>query len=72
VSHIHRRMCEWDYTIDKSFVCLQSERRTSCSNCWYILAVGISNLWVDETEVSQVTDKHLEIMSRVPLITGAI
>jgi hypothetical protein len=28
VSHIHRRMCEWDYTIDKSLVCLQSERRT--------------------------------------------
>jgi hypothetical protein len=27
-SHIHRRMCEWDYTIDKSLVCLQSERRT--------------------------------------------
>jgi hypothetical protein len=23
VSHIHRRMCEWDYTIDKSLVCLQ-------------------------------------------------
>jgi len=23
------RMCEWDYTIDKSLVCLQSERRTS-------------------------------------------
>ena len=20
VSHIHRRMCEWDYTIDKSLV----------------------------------------------------
>jgi len=30
VSHIHRRMCEWDYTIDKSLVCLQSKRRTSC------------------------------------------
>jgi hypothetical protein len=30
VSHIHRRMCEWDHTIDKSLVCLQSERRTSC------------------------------------------
>jgi len=30
VSHIHRRMCEWDYTIDKSLVCLQSERRMSC------------------------------------------
>ena len=29
VSHIHRRMCKWDYTIDKSLVCLQSERRTS-------------------------------------------
>ena len=27
VSHIHRRMCEWDYTIDKLLVCLQSERR---------------------------------------------
>jgi len=30
VSHIHRRMCEWDYPIDKSLVCLQSERRMSC------------------------------------------
>jgi len=30
VSHIHRRMCKWDYTIDKLLVCLQSERRTSC------------------------------------------
>ena len=27
VSHIHRHMCEWDYIIDKSLVCLQSERR---------------------------------------------
>ena len=23
VSHIHQRMCECDYTIDKSLVCLQ-------------------------------------------------
>jgi len=30
VSHIRRRMCEWDYTIDKSLVCLRSKRRTSC------------------------------------------
>ena len=30
VSHIHWRMCERDYTIDKSLVCLQSERKTSC------------------------------------------
>ena len=30
VSHIHWCMHEWDYTIDKSLVCLQSERRTSC------------------------------------------
>ena len=30
VSHIHRHMWERDYTIDKSFVCLQSERSTSC------------------------------------------
>ena len=30
VSRIHRRMCEWDYTIDKSLVCLQSERMTLC------------------------------------------
>ena len=30
VTHIHRRMCERDYTIDKSLVCLQSERRISC------------------------------------------
>ena len=30
VSHIRRRMCEWDYTIYKSLVCLQSERRRSC------------------------------------------
>jgi len=30
VSYIHRRMCESDYTIDKSLVCLQSERRKSC------------------------------------------
>ena len=30
VSHIHRCMCKLDYTIDKSLVCLQSERRTSC------------------------------------------
>jgi len=30
VSHLYRHMCEWDYTIDKSLVCLQSERRTSC------------------------------------------
>jgi len=26
ISHI----CEWDYTIDKSVVCLQSERRMLC------------------------------------------
>jgi hypothetical protein len=26
VSHIHWRMCEWDYTIDKKLVCLQSEK----------------------------------------------
>ena len=25
VSHIHQRMCEWDYTIDKSLVCLQAK-----------------------------------------------
>jgi len=31
VSPIHRRMCEWDYTIDKLLVCLQSERRTYSS-----------------------------------------
>ena len=30
VTHIHRRMCERDNTIDKSLVCLQSERRTLC------------------------------------------
>ena len=44
VSHIHRRMCEWDYTIDKSLVCLQSERRRyvriksfswECLICWF-------------------------------------
>ena len=32
VTHIHRCMCECDYIIDKSLVCLQSERRTSCKN----------------------------------------
>ena len=26
VSHIHRRMCEWDYTIDKSLV-LSTKRK---------------------------------------------
>ena len=26
INHIHRRMCERDYTIDNSFVCLQSKR----------------------------------------------
>jgi hypothetical protein len=36
VSHIPRRMCEWDYTIDKSLVCLQSEIRTSCWNFFYL------------------------------------
>ena len=30
VSHIHLHMCEWDYAIDKSLVCLQSERKRSC------------------------------------------
>jgi len=30
VSQIHRRMCEWDVTIDKSLVCLQRQRRTPC------------------------------------------
>jgi len=30
VKGIHRRMCEWDYNIDKSLVCLQGERRSSC------------------------------------------
>jgi len=33
VSCIHRRMCEWDYTIDKSLVCLQNEKRTLCGSC---------------------------------------
>ena len=30
VGHIHRRMCEWYYSIDNSLVCLQSERMRSC------------------------------------------
>jgi hypothetical protein len=26
-SYIHRRMCEWDYTIDKSLVCLKKRKK---------------------------------------------
>ena len=39
VSHIHRRMCEWDYTIDKLLICLQSERIVIC----VCLCIVVSN-----------------------------
>jgi hypothetical protein len=46
VTHIHRRMCERDYIIDKSLVCLQSERRTSCYNLCYHPGIHQS-FWAD-------------------------
>ena len=40
ISHIHRRMCEWDYIIDKSLVCLQSERWGTCGNLSFIFVIA--------------------------------